>query len=207
MGIFSPLLDLCEGNTPVTGGFPSQRPVTRSFDVFFDLRLNKRLSKQSGRRLFETPSRSLWRHCDVKSHCFITSILADKPFKILHRERSVQGDVDSQFSPFHLFPEFSALSKHTLDIAYHICIWQVSPQLSCGDTYQIWMGFKEFNRYFWKIESFSYGEINERSFSNPTSGVSSIWLWATKHCYNDAWLNHCETFIQGNYFNHKAGLD
>ena len=37
---------LC-GNSPVTGEFPSQRPVTRSFDVFFDLRLNKRLSKQS----------------------------------------------------------------------------------------------------------------------------------------------------------------
>ena len=27
--------------------FPAQRPVTRSFDVFFDLRLNKRLSKQA----------------------------------------------------------------------------------------------------------------------------------------------------------------
>ena len=39
-----------------TGGFHSQRPVTRSFDAFFDLRLNKRLSKQSRRRWFETPS-------------------------------------------------------------------------------------------------------------------------------------------------------
>ena len=37
----------------VTGGFPSQRPVKRSFDVFFDLRLSKQLSKQSRRRLFE----------------------------------------------------------------------------------------------------------------------------------------------------------
>ena len=41
--------------------FPSKRPVTRSFDVFFDRRLNKRLSKQSRCRWFETPSRSLWR--------------------------------------------------------------------------------------------------------------------------------------------------
>ena len=39
--------------------FPSQRPVTQSFDVFFDLRLNKRLSKQSKRRWLETTSRSL----------------------------------------------------------------------------------------------------------------------------------------------------
>ena len=47
MEAFSALLALCEGNSPVTGGFPSQRPVTRSFDVFFDLRLNKWLRKQS----------------------------------------------------------------------------------------------------------------------------------------------------------------
>ena len=45
-------------------GFPSQRSVTRSFDVFFDLCLNKRLSKQSRCLLFETPSHSLWRNCD-----------------------------------------------------------------------------------------------------------------------------------------------
>ena len=44
---------------------PSQRPVTRSFDVFFDLRLNKRLSKQSWGWWFETPSRSLLRQCNV----------------------------------------------------------------------------------------------------------------------------------------------
>ena len=53
------------GNSPITGEFPSHRPVTRSFGVFFDLRLNKRLSKQSRRRWFETPSRLLWRQCNV----------------------------------------------------------------------------------------------------------------------------------------------
>ena len=41
---------------------PSQRPVTRSFEVLLDMRLNKRWSKQSRRQWFETPSRSLWRH-------------------------------------------------------------------------------------------------------------------------------------------------
>ena len=46
MGTFSALLGLCVGNSTVTGVFPAQRPVTRSFDVFFDLRLNKRLIKQ-----------------------------------------------------------------------------------------------------------------------------------------------------------------
>ena len=56
---FSALLALCVGNSLVTGEFPSQRLVTRSFDVFFDLCLNKRLSKQSRRWRFEMPS--LWR--------------------------------------------------------------------------------------------------------------------------------------------------
>ena len=41
--------------------FPTQRPVTRSSDTFFDLRLNKRLSKQWGDWWFETLSRPLWR--------------------------------------------------------------------------------------------------------------------------------------------------
>ena len=60
-----------QGNSPVTGEFPSQRPVTWSFDVFFALRLNKRLSKQFRRRWFETPSRPLWRHCNVMPYRII----------------------------------------------------------------------------------------------------------------------------------------
>ena len=47
METFSALLAICAGNSPVPGEYPKQRPVTRAFDVFFDLRLNKRLSKQS----------------------------------------------------------------------------------------------------------------------------------------------------------------
>ena len=56
------LLALCAANSPVTGEFPAQRPVTRSFDVFFDPRLNKWLSKRSWGWWFDTPLRSLWRH-------------------------------------------------------------------------------------------------------------------------------------------------
>ena len=51
------------GNSPVTGELPAQRPVAWSSDVFFDLRLNKRLSTQTWGWWYETPSRSLWRHC------------------------------------------------------------------------------------------------------------------------------------------------
>ena len=38
---FFALLALCAGNSPVTGEFPSQRPVTWNFDVLFDLRLEQ----------------------------------------------------------------------------------------------------------------------------------------------------------------------
>ena len=62
------------------GEFPAQRPVTRSFDVFFDLHPNKRLSKQWWGWWFETQSWPLWRHrngceCEwINSHCNIEAI-------------------------------------------------------------------------------------------------------------------------------------
>ena len=57
---FPALLAICAGNS-----FPAQRPVTLSFDVHFDLRPNKRLSKQWRGWWFETQSGSLWRHRNV----------------------------------------------------------------------------------------------------------------------------------------------
>ena len=70
METFSAFLSLSAGNPPVTGGFPWQMPVTWSFDVFFDLRLSKRLSKQSIRRWFDTPSRISWRNSGCDIHCW-----------------------------------------------------------------------------------------------------------------------------------------
>ena len=67
---FSALLAICVGNSPVPCEFPAQRPVTHSFDDFFDLRLNKRLSKQLWGWWFETPSVSLWRHCNAMLYFF-----------------------------------------------------------------------------------------------------------------------------------------
>ena len=64
METFSTLLALCVGNSPVTGEFPAQKPVTWSFDVFFDLCLNKQLSKQLWGWWFETILHPLWRHCN-----------------------------------------------------------------------------------------------------------------------------------------------
>ena len=64
METFYAILAICAGNSPVPGEFPAQRPVTRSFDVFFDLCPNKRLSKQWWGWWFETPSSPLRRHCN-----------------------------------------------------------------------------------------------------------------------------------------------
>ena len=67
METINALLAFCAGNSPVTGEFPAQRPVALSFHVFFDLRLSKRLSKQSCGWWSETPSSSLWRHCNGRN--------------------------------------------------------------------------------------------------------------------------------------------
>ena len=71
METFSALLAIRAGNLPVPGEFPTQKPVRRSFDVFFDLRLNKRLSIQWWGWWFETLSRPLWRH----RNAFIEKVL------------------------------------------------------------------------------------------------------------------------------------
>ena len=65
METFSALLAICTGNSPVSSEFLTQRPVTQSFDVCFDLRLNERLSKQSRGWWFEAQSHPLWRHSNV----------------------------------------------------------------------------------------------------------------------------------------------
>ena len=65
METFSALLAICAGNSPAPGQFPTQRPVTRSFDVFFDQRANIRLSKHWWSWWFETHKFPLWRHRNV----------------------------------------------------------------------------------------------------------------------------------------------
>ena len=68
MELFSALLAICAGNSPVSGEFLAQRPVTRSFDVFFDVRQIKRLSKHSRGWWFETLLHPLWRHRNDEKH-------------------------------------------------------------------------------------------------------------------------------------------
>ena len=67
METFSALLAICAGNSPVSGEFPTQRPVTQNFDVFFDLRLDGRLSKHSWGWWLETPACPLWRQSNEQN--------------------------------------------------------------------------------------------------------------------------------------------
>ena len=94
METISVLLAICAGNSPITGEFSTQNPVMRSFDVFFDLRLNQRLSKQSWGWWFETPSHPLWRHCNEwRPFCLGLNVLIDsKPcMKVSYNTYSYSG--------------------------------------------------------------------------------------------------------------------
>ena len=65
--------------------FPSRRPMTRSFDVLFDLCLNKRLSKQSWGWWFETPPCPLWRHCNVAPKLMLANCKSNIYFDMQER--------------------------------------------------------------------------------------------------------------------------
>ena len=93
METFVALLAFCAGNYPVPGENPTQRPVTRSFDIFVDLCLHKRLSNQSWGRWFERPSCSLCRHCNKFRYGE-----SEMPF------RFPSGPWQSQCSFSHTFP-------------------------------------------------------------------------------------------------------
>ena len=93
METLSALLAFCAGNSPVTGEFPTQRPVTQSVDVFFDLPLNKRLGKQWCSWWFETPSCPLWRHRNVQNRNRFQSV-----------QDSVMGAIAKDSWQFHHEP-------------------------------------------------------------------------------------------------------
>ena len=80
METFSALLAIYAENSSAPGEFPTQRPVTRSFDVFFDLCPNKGLSKQSWSWWFETPSHPLGRHRNADRSAVSATILRPDMF-------------------------------------------------------------------------------------------------------------------------------
>ena len=133
---------LCEGNSPVTSEFPAQRASNAenvsiwwrhheqwdskamifTFDAFFDLHLNKRLSKQSWGWWFETLSRALWRQCnDMWVNCVIIesgNALLSVYNKPLH------GPMRTYSSTSFLGIYFSKIRKRkVLQWFWSKCIW------------------------------------------------------------------------------------
>ena len=143
METFSAILAICAGNSPVTGEFPPQRPATRSSDVFFDLRLNKRLSKQSGGWWFETPSSPLWRHRNAVTQNHNKSSIAhqmkygDEKNCIQLYQEPIAGDLlVSYSSPNHSihqygFVSINNLQSYTQGIYCQIQMFQVFHSIYC----------------------------------------------------------------------------
>ena len=77
-------------------------PVMHSFDVFFNLRLNKRLNKHSTRRWFDAQSRSLWRHCDASEHADAHDILCYATWELFDIADISFNDVRKGWSDYYL---------------------------------------------------------------------------------------------------------
>ena len=117
METLSALLALCAGNSPVTGEFPSQMPVTRSFDILFDLCLNERLSKWLRGWWFETPSRSLWCHCTMVvtyAAGWLIHVSNDASGWVVEEVRGVHEDVMSWKRFPHYWPFVKGIHRHNI---------------------------------------------------------------------------------------------
>ena len=156
METFSALLAICAGNSPVPGEFTAQRPVTRSFDVFFDLRLNKPLSKQWWGWWLETLSRPLWRHCnavvlfcgggDATISCqwnhrihlpIFSGLLQNRPlpypvYDIAQNHYSCNG------LPIVEGCVFSVVRKWKIELLSMLCLVTDKTQQSVNDEYDFW---------------------------------------------------------------------
>ena len=131
METFSVLLAICAGNSPVAGEIPAQRPVTRSFDVFFDLRLNKRLSKQPWGWWFETPSCSLWHRCNV---------MASQSHRCGHRQAACREPAGSYDKTTRTAICFEHKTQHLLIRAPYtriVVFWHISKIRPMIDQSQI----------------------------------------------------------------------
>ena len=155
METFYALLAVCAGNSPVPGEFPAQRPVTRSFHVFFDLGPNKRLSKQSWDWWFETLPRSLWRHRNV-------SMLQVKFCRLLGTEtycwlivNVTLGSSHSRYYAFIPSAERPRLRFHLcwfVSLSVFVCLLATIRENAWMDFHEIFICCARYNKgTIWKI--------------------------------------------------------
>ena len=143
METFSALLTICAGNSPVPGEFPTQRPVTRRFDVLFDLDPNKRLSKQSWGWWFETPSWSLWRHSNVftlYSFVFLYCIVHNVSFRVFasHLQTAINRWPFNKYKIMEHYITFSASTPEPL-------LWLLTQNIISGEFFSLFKSITQSN--------------------------------------------------------------
>ena len=117
-----------------TGEFPAQRPVKRSFNVFFDLPLNKRLSKQWWSWWFETPSRPLWRHSNgrMKTIRIIFSMSSAILQAVIAPERGHYRHTISDLNQYSMIDNtWKYLVQYVIDKDLTILVWAFLLQDLC----------------------------------------------------------------------------
>ena len=185
METFSALLALCARNSPVTGESPSQRPVTRSFDVFFDLRLNKPLSKQSRRRWFETPLRSLWRHCNVNSTPCSQALAIrwkrrniSSPWPNISSSEGSQDTSACQISGHYCHAFSIKYGNHTFEMFHWV---KMPPKLvKSADRYQNMIRWSGYNSIWYLrpfLHAFSRKYPKTLNLTRFTSFFLPVWPW------------------------------
>ena len=143
---------LC-GEFTGSGEFPAQRPVTRSFDVFFDLRLNKRLSKHSWGWWFETPWHPLRRHGNEESIHQQLSVNSLWSSDAIWCDRTVSTLV--QVTAFCMTPKCHYLNQCWL-FTYEV-LWHSHESNFIGNVHDIYHSCE-----FWKLLIEAYNHISEK---------------------------------------------
>ena len=141
METFSALLACCAGNSPVTGEFLAQRHVTRSFDVFFVLRLNRQLSKQWRRWWFEMLPRSLCRHCNELTPSDESKAAQGNKCRLsygMYREVSLPSTVPwfATTDEVFVYPTIAEWYDHQYKMAIHIYIYIYGYIMQTVDCYR-----------------------------------------------------------------------
>ena len=172
METFSALLAICVGNSPVPSEFPTQMPVTRSFDVFFDLRLNKRLSKQWWGWWFETLSSLFALSFPFGPENFLL-------FHVLKILKMSFGPASSETLMQRLYRAHCDVNLMT-DLKYsHLQGFKVTSHLAghhqCNSKYGLNPSYDQVMGIFsWFHKHFKYQSFDIKTTSKPSSYLA--WL-------------------------------
>ena len=206
MEAFSALLAIFAGNSPAPGEFPTQRPVTRSFDVYFDLLPNKRLSKQSWGWWFGMPSRPLWRHgnnvwifCSRRS-CFLANETWWKYFISTHQIRSSCATTETRLymELFKCYQELAFIISDgitaAINVIVHYAIWFVVPaMLMCRSWFVISSSYASYILYYLPSTCTNYiHPITMGLYSYVV--LINCWIWLLFSAFENVYTKRSKQF-------------